>query len=470
MATYTSEYSQFPYKIYELNNFRAITDQDSFLVNRIKSYIEERDYAQAQYYIEQNKDILKSIAIDANYINALEEELRNLEIYCSNSMQHIFTDENTPGKAQVNDIWVHGGKEREQEPRTYLYGVKWLGTNDTSLERTDSSQYFEDPSPAIGLGLGSSPFDRLMPWKGMRVINDNNAGELVEIPKYWYKWTSDGLSLQLQISSKKLSGFYTSPAHADRGDGKGERDYVYVGRYHSNNRNYRSVSGLTPVTAVPIDMIREQLTDTASGYYMSDFAMFWTIRMLYLVEYANWNVRTTIGIGDGNGTSPYITGSTGIMNYHTGTMASYRDRPGSTQYRYIEDLWGNVRDYVDGISFENEKIYVIKNPVDYITGNNKIQIGTRPTSNGYISSWSIPTESGLEYALYPAGVGGTSSSFVSDECRYTSVSGSASEILCTGGYFDGYDDYAKTGSGLFTMIGMMANDAINGAGARIMKI
>ena len=52
--------------------------------------------------------------------------------------------------------------------------------------------------------------------------------------------------MKLQISDSEQTGFLVSPAHADRGDGSGERDYVYVGRYHCGSPNFKSVSGTTP--------------------------------------------------------------------------------------------------------------------------------------------------------------------------------------------------------------------------------
>jgi hypothetical protein len=74
-----------------------------------------------------------------------------------------------------------------------------------------------------------------MPWAGMKIVDRQIGGrwsKMVSIPKFWYQLTSNNGYLSIKISNKKVSGFYTSPAHRDRGDGKGERDVVYIGRYH----------------------------------------------------------------------------------------------------------------------------------------------------------------------------------------------------------------------------------------------
>ena len=104
-----------------------------------------------------------------------------------------------------------------------IYGVEWDGTSTTSWTRTDSAVGFTDPVPAVNNGNGSSPFDNIMPWSGMVREEISSCGTMVKIPKFWYKWTRSGSTMKLQISDGQKDGFYTSPAHTDRGDGNGQR-------------------------------------------------------------------------------------------------------------------------------------------------------------------------------------------------------------------------------------------------------
>lgn len=120
-----------------------------------------------------------------------------------------------------------------------IYGAQWDGTSTTKWSRTDASASFTDPVPAVNNGNGSSPFDNLQPWAGMTKSN-RTGGVVVAIPKFWYKWTKSGNTLKLQVADGEADGFKVSPAHADRGDGKGERDVVYVGRYHCATSTYKS--------------------------------------------------------------------------------------------------------------------------------------------------------------------------------------------------------------------------------------
>ena len=325
-----------------------------------------------------------------------------------------------------------------------VYGVSWGGSSSTSMTRTGDAAGFSDPVPALGGGSGSSPFDSCYPWSEMeRVTIDGN--ELVKIPKFWYKITKTGNTMKFEIAESAKDGFLVSPAHADRGDGKGERDYVYIARYKCSSSNWKSVSGALPKVNVTRSEMRTGITGLGAGYYMQDFAMFWTTRLLYIVEYADWNSQAKIGYGCGNNSSVQNTGASDGMSYHTGTMQSSRTTYGvGVQYRYIEDPWGNVFEWCDGIRFSSTTVYAYKKPSEYSDSTGGTSVGTRPSSSNYISAWSIPSVSGYEWALYPSAVSDSYSTYVADYCYYSS----SGVVLCVGGNY-----YQSQGYGLFCLLG-----------------
>lgn len=319
-----------------------------------------------------------------------------------------------------------------------VYGVIWDGSSSTKLTRTNDSEKFSDPVPALGGTGGSSPFDSCYPWSEIeRVTIDGN--ELVKIPKFWYRIVKHNNELSFQIADGPVEGFNVSPAHADRGDGKGERDYVYIGRYQCTSSNYKSVTNTAVMTNITRATARSSITSLGSGYYMKDFALYWTIRMLYLVEFADWDSQKVIGYGCGDGVGPVNTGTTDNMSYHTGTMHSARTTYGTgIQYRWIEDPWANAYDWCDGIRFSGSDIYVFNNPSEYSDTTGGIKIGTRPTTSGYITQWSVPSVSGYDWALYPSTVsGGSGSTYVADVCFYVS----SGVELCVGGSYGQRDMY-----------------------------
>lgn len=317
-----------------------------------------------------------------------------------------------------------------------IYGVQWDGTASTTWSRTDAAETFMNPTPAVNNGNGSSPFDTIMPWAGMVVEDDATAGKLVKIPKYWFKWTRSGNGMKLQISNGPEDGFHVSPAHADRGDGKGERDYVYVGRYHCNT-SYKSQAGSQPAASMTRAAARSSIHNLGSTYWQYDYAMYWTIMMLYLVEYANWNSQATIGYGCSPSNAKFNMGATDNMVYHTGTSAASRTTYGSVQYRHIEGLWDNVYDWCDGIRFSGSTVYCIANPASFSDTSGGTNVGTRATSSGYISGWTNPTADGFEYALYPNAVSGSETTYVCDYCNYNS----GGVVLLVGGYYGQVQDH-----------------------------
>lgn len=290
-----------------------------------------------------------------------------------------------------------------------IYGVLWDGGQSHAFTRTDDAAQFAEPQAAISGGSGSSPFDSILPWSGMNIVEDNDAGTMVSIPKFYYKWTRVNKSMKLQISNGSFDGAHVSPAHADRGDGNGERSVVYVARYLSGENSYKSITGVTKDNhnSVTHADMRTAIALLGSGIYSMDYAMFWTIAMLYLVEYADWDCQGKIGRGGTNGIE--TTGETDSMLYHTGTMHSSRNGWHHIQYRHIEDFWAFGNTFVEGIKFDGTDIYAIRNPADFGNINNGVLVGQREVVSGsnsmLITGYTDPSAiSGYEYALYPNSV------------------------------------------------------------------
>lgn len=348
---------------------------------------------------------------------------------------------------------------------TPIYGAEWAGTSDPSWTRTDDAVGFSAPNPYYS-GMSttpSSPFDNIMPWSGMRRVTDANAGELVEIPKFYYKWTRDGVKMKLQISMSSFDGSLVSPAHADRGDGVGERDYVYVGRYHCSTNNYKSTSGVKPKANISRATARTNIHNLGSNVWQNDYALFWTIRMLYLVEFANWNSQACIGYGCGNGSSTENSGASDTMPYHTGTMKSNRTTYGvGIQYRYIEDLWANIRDWCDGIYYSSPSIYGINNPAAFSDSTGGTLIGVSPIASGLISKWNTSNVSGFEYALFPSEVNGSGSTYITDMYGHNSNG----KVLNIGGYYGGSENYGA----FFLSGGYSATQYNQEIGSRLMVL
>ena len=310
-----------------------------------------------------------------------------------------------------------------------IYGVEWDWTSSgpTKGTRTDAAAGFSDPNPAVNNGNGSSPFDNLMPWAGM-VKETRTGGVMVKEPKYWYKWTKTGKKLKLQIADGPVEGFHVDPVNMDRGDGLGELNFSYIARYHCASGTYKSETNKAQQVSITRSAARTSIHNLGANIWQMDFAQMWYVGMLFLVEFADWNGER-IGRGCSASGSKENNGKTDAMQYHTGTTAANRDTYGYTQYRNIEGWWDNVYDWMDGCYYNSNGLNVIKNPNQFSDSANGTLVG-KPVA-GYPSDFTIPTQSGLEWALFPSAAAGSTTNYVPD---YWIFSGSF-PCLYRGGYY-----------------------------------
>ena len=315
-----------------------------------------------------------------------------------------------------------------------VFGVMWDTSNSsTALTRLKPStdpyglvtrSVATEPKPAVGTGSGSSPFDSYAPWSGM-VKTTINRNIMVFIPEFYVAYKESGTKKYFYVSDKPETGMTKHP-----GSGK------YVGRYHMNG-NGQSVSGSDPYLRITRATARSKAKSLGSKYHLYDFATYCAIIFLYIVEFADWNCQSKIGRGivDSSGMA-ISSGLTDSMIYHTG-RDSGTDGYTLVQYRWIENLWGNVYQYVDGFNANGTTAYYCTDPSKYAddTATGYTKIGTLPAS-GYIKDL-IVTDNGL---LIPKTTGGSETTYIPD---YMSSS-SGWCVLAVGGYWS-----KPSGAGLF---------------------
>lgn len=376
----------------------------------------------------------------------------------------------------------------ERDPSTY----------EISSTRTDRAEDFGDPRPQYSNGsggwtTGSSPFDNIAPWSGMTKSN-RVGGSMVAIPKFYYKWTITDSTMQLQIVPAEnaayalANGFQVSPAHMDRGDGVGERDIVYIGRYKCSS-NISSETDSYPLTDYDSEIgeytkrytLRERIHDKNSNLYLSDYAIRLTIQMLYLVEFASWNAQEKIGGGEGvsGGSAIFKTGYTDAMTYHTGSIATSIGETayGGEQYRWIEGLWDNCLEYIDGITFYDNNIYAFINPDDYSDNHNDgVLVGAQPTNAMMmIRDYQFSNANNFEWFMFPVSKSIQNvKCYPNDVYMYYSESANKDCVLTAGGYYstsEGYAALAGTNAGLFALDTRVdANSTASNTGGRIMEL
>lgn len=304
-----------------------------------------------------------------------------------------------------------------------VFGVVWnYGNSSTALTRlTKQSDPYgfvtanitSEPVAAVGASHGTSQFDKYMPWKGMEEYNIANStvgvkqGEqgfsrtndtMVFIPEFYYKVVDDATNKKryFYISSRWISGFEKHP-----GSGR------YVGKYNTAS-GYVSKTGLAPLTNITRATARTKSMAKGSGWYQYDYASWCAVVLLYIVEYADWDSSSKIGTGAAKG----VSGRTDSMIYHTGEAST----TSGVQYRHIENVFGNIETFVDGINFNENDVYVCTNPDKYAddTYISYTNVGTKTGSSGYIKALGFSETA--PWAIYPIDVGGSNTTYITDYC------------------------------------------------------
>lgn len=338
----------------------------------------------------------------------------------------------------------------------HIYGASWDGTSTTKWSRTDEAAEFTDPVPYVaGASSYGSPFDSLQPWAGM-VKSERTGGTMVSIPKFWYKLEQNGAGMTIQIADRAVEGYSVSPAHMDRGDGHGERDVVYIGRYHCNG-TYKSGTG-SPRVNMTRSSARSGIHNLGSTIWQSDFTMRFTLWLLYIVEFADWNSQAKIGYGCSPNSNTFAMGYTDSMPYHTGTDQSSRATYGGTQYRNIEGLWDNVLDWCDGCYNNGNGLNIILNPSEFSDSSNGTAVGV--PSNGWPSAFKVKTNGGFPMFI-PTSASGNDATY---SCDYWYFS-SSGPCLCVGGSYGHYSYY-----GLFYVNCSTASDYNGNIGCRLQEL
>lgn len=338
----------------------------------------------------------------------------------------------------------------------HIYGASWDGTSTTKWSRTDEAAEFTDPVPYVaGASSYGSPFDTLQPWAGM-VKSERTGGTMVSIPKFWYKLEQNGAGMTIQIADRAVEGYSVSPAHMDRGDGHGERDVVYIGRYHCNG-TYKSGTG-SPRVNMTRSSARSGIHNLGSTIWQSDFTMRFTLWLLYIVEFADWNSQAKIGYGCSPNSNTFAMGYTDSMPYHTGTDQSSRATYGGTQYRNIEGLWDNVLDWCDGCYNNGNGLNIILNPSEFSDSSNGTAVGV--PSNGWPSAFKVKTNGGFPMFI-PTSASGNDATYSCDCWNFSS----SYPCLYVGGYYSHYSNY-----GLFYVYYSAASSYNGNFGCRLQEL
>lgn len=362
------------------------------------------------------------------------------------------------------------------------FGVCWDYSNpSTALERlqpdTDPYGYvntwiYKEPQGAIGTDGGSSPFDVYLPWNGMEQYNilpDNTIikrGEegfsqtendtMVYIPEFYYT--------VIDVPSESKRYWYVCSGERD-GFEKHPGSGLYVARYSSGN-GYVSKSNTAPISNITCTQARDGSRKKGNNWWQLDYATLCAIQILYLVEFSNWDSKSMIGYGisgygDLNNQKVHNNGETDSMTYHTGTVDGEFQKS-AIQYRWIENILGNISEYTDGISTNNNRlVYICLNRENFnstsLTGYISSNIAF-PSPHGFITS--LGYSNAFKWAFLCNKDSGSDSTYIPEQ-HIVGINNAINSVVCCG------TAHGKSANGIFYLRTFYNNNNMANIGARL---
>lgn len=204
-----------------------------------------------------------------------------------------------------------------------------------------------------------------------------------------------------------------------------------------------SIAGVKPCSgktqALHIANSRKLANNRGSAWQQQYFNAVSMIQMLMTVEYASFNSQSFIGKGvselpdtPNNENNSVLTGATMSLGNLSG-RATGTNGLVSVSYRGIENFWGNIYKWVDGLNINNSRSFISQVNGAFISDvfvNNYSDVNQNPIINGYMSKTGL--NANFDYGYLPSEATGTSNSKYSDYLYQIAVGAFVGQL---GGYW-----------------------------------
>ncbi len=264
-----------------------------------------------------------------------------------------------------------------------IFGAAY-NTGSGIMTRTDMAQGLEFTA-SIGNEAGHSDFDNFYPWSEMeRVVIGEDV--MVKIPKFYVQFYANSGVVTIRVTDRPRDNFVVHPAFIKKNKFGVETEYdcIYIGAYHTSN-GFVSQSGKAPLTNLTRAEFRSG-SKKSDGFYQWDMETLSAIKILMYVELCSANSQLYIGdgyTGESSFQTPIYSGSCDNVPNLTGRPSGTSDRVGVI-YRGIENLWGNIDQFVDGCILST--VYNLSNDPETFNDSDVSSFHTYADFSNYYSS------------------------------------------------------------------------------------
>lgn len=185
-------------------------------------------------------------------------------------------------------------------------------------------------------------------------IVSGDAGDcMVEFPKMYLGMSTDaqGLTTVTITNDATVEGVYDDAfVYKDKSYSK-----FYVGAFKGCvlDNKLRSLSGKSPWVSNTIGKFRTAAQANGEGYEQTQWYQLMLRQALYILLFKNLNSQAALGAGYTGASSKTNTGGSNSKGVNYGSTSA------SVQVKClgIEDFWGNIHEWVDGIATKNNTAY-----------------------------------------------------------------------------------------------------------------
>lgn len=379
--------------------------------------------------------------------------------------------------------------------------------NTSTLDTSEGT--IEDVLPFVGRRRCNVADDgTINAWYGdANYTEDGSNGQvMVYQPKFYYKTTPitlDGVKIRKaswSIADDEVEGFKLHPAFYDE-DGN-EVDYILIGAFKaciydtsasaydktdSVTHDYTvgtgdklsSIADVKPASGAGRSFTRANCKITAenrgAGWHPNNIRVVSLNQMMMIVEYGG-NMQTLVGRGvvdfsSGSYNGSSITGSTydigngtgrAAITYNSTSGTGYRtayteDGKTSVCYRGMEDPWGNMYEFIDGINMHANQPYIA---TDYNWSENKntgnyVRCGFSASGSSYISAFGYNET--FDWLFIGAETSGSDSNMIGD---YQNISTNSSYYVA---YLGGPWSYSSNAGAFYWYLNGSGSARFEGA-------
>lgn len=338
----------------------------------------------------------------------------------------------------------------EKAAPAQIWGVSGLGNSNPTLTRTfgNVGKTYNINSAA---GTITTDFDNIFNFE--TVVQDGNT--MIKIPTFYKRFDTitNGQITAFSISKSKVNDDFVPYPCFVKQDGSGAvMDYILVSKGKATGTSSKAtcVSGESPLVNLTRAQMRTAARANGAGWQQFDWMVLQLLRDLFCVVFATTNSQL-IFTGRENESGTATVGGT----WNIATPCGYNKTTKQNRFFGIEDVFGNVYDWCDGVTFSGATIYSTTN-YNHFTDrtSNMVNSGSRATSSGYISA--LTYNAAQPFLNYPSAASGGETQYYCDYEWYNSSgvvllvggrlgSGVSAGLWCSGG--DGDAHHSSSGIG-----------------------